>query len=198
VTFSERFSATANNGFQSLFLTVIVSWSHCAGSFSSASLKRFSAASSESTISSASSGHASMHFGSPWQRSHAMAVPVSQLMVIPPCSQACTHQSQPLHFLSSRISKPVSADCEIAFSGQALTHLASSHARHDSAKLKSGAIRTTRILDFIGFQRPSPFSSVQAYSQIPQPMHLPGSTDTNFLFCSVLADCIFESDLFVV
>jgi hypothetical protein len=35
----------------------------------------------------------------------------------------------------------------------------------------------------------SPFSSVQAYSQIPQPVHLPGSTNTNFL-CSVLADCI--------
>ena len=192
MTFSERFSATANKGFQSLFLTVIVSWSHWAGSFSSAPLKSFSAASSESTISSASSGQASLHFGSPWQRSHAMAFPVSQLMVIPPCSQACTHQSQPLHFFSSMSSKPVSSDCDSAFSGHALTHRASLQARHESAKLKSGAMRTTRILDFIGFQMPSPFSSVQAYSQIPQPMHLPGSTDTNFLFCSVLADCILN------
>jgi len=192
VTFSDRFSATANNGFQSLFLTVVVSWSHCDGSFSSASLKSFSAASSESTISSASSGHASTHFGSPWQRSHAMDFPVSQLMVIPPCSQACTHQSQPLHFFSFMISKPVSSDCERAFSGHALTHLASLHARQDSAKLKSGAMRTTRILDRIGFHIDSPFSTVQAYSQIPQPMHFPGSTDTNFLFCSVLADCIFN------
>lgn len=190
MTFSERFSATANNGFQSLFLTVIVSCSVCAGSLSSASLKSFSAASSESTISSASSGHDSMHFGSPWQRSHAMAFPVSESIVIPPCSQACTHQSQPLHFLSSMISKPVLSDCESAFSGHALTHLASLHPRHDSAKLKSGAMRTTRILDRIGFQMPSPFSSVQAYSQIPHPIHLPGSTETNFL-CWILADCIF-------
>jgi hypothetical protein len=36
---------------------------------------------------------------------------------------------------------------------------------------------------------------VQAYSQIPQPVHLPGSTYTNFL-CSVLADCIFVTKPF--
>jgi hypothetical protein len=29
---------------------------------------------------------------------------------------------------------------------------------------------------------------VQAYSQIPHPIHLLGSTEMNFLFCSVLAD----------
>ena len=39
----------------------------------------------------------------------------------------------------------------------------------------------TRILDFNGFPRDSPFSSAQAYSQIPQPVHLLGSTETNFL-----------------
>jgi len=77
VTFSERFSASARSGFQSLFLTVVINCSVCAGSFSSASVNRFSVASSESTISSASSGHASLHLGSPWQRSHAIALPVS-------------------------------------------------------------------------------------------------------------------------
>jgi hypothetical protein len=189
VTFSDRFSAAAKSGFQSLFLTMVVNCSVCAGSFCSVSLKRFSASSSESISSSASSGHASMHFGSPWQRSHAMAFPVSVWMVIPPYSQACTHQSQPLHFFSSMISMPVFSDCERAFSGQAFTHLASSHARQVNAKLKSGVMRTTRILERIGFQMASPFSSVHAYSQIPHPVHLLGSTDTNFL-CWVLADCI--------
>ena len=86
--FSERFSALARSGFQSLLLTVAVSFSVCAGRFVSASLKRFSAASSESTISNASSGQDSTHFGSPSQRLHAMAFPVSECMVIPPCSQA--------------------------------------------------------------------------------------------------------------
>lgn len=181
VIFSDRFSAAAKRGFQSLFLTAVVNCSVCAGSFFSASLKRFSAASSESTISKASSGHASTHFGSPSQRLHAMAFPVPEWMVIPPCSQACTHQSQPLHLLSSMISKPVLSDCESARSGHAFTHLASLHPRQVNAKLKTGAIWTTRILERIGFQLPSSFSTVQAYSQIPQPMHLPGSTETNFL-----------------
>ena len=180
MTFSERFSAAARRGFQSLFLTIIVNCSVAAGSLSSASLNSFSAASSESTISSASSGHASLHLGSPWQRSHAMALPVSVWMVIPPCSQACTHQSQPVHFLSSIISNPLS-DCKRAFSGHAFTHLASLHARQESAKFMSGVMRTTRILERIGFQKASPFSIVQAYSQIPQPVHLLGSTATNFL-----------------
>ena len=196
MTFSERFSAAASSGFQSLFLTVVVSSSVFAGSWSSASLKRFSAASSESTRSSASSGHASLHFGSPWQRSHAIALPVSPWIVIPPCSQACTHQSQPLHRFSSMIRSPVFSACERAFSGHAFTHLASSHARHVRAKLMSGVMRTTRILERIGFQMVSPFSSVQAYSQIPQPVHLLGSTDMNFL-CGFLAD-IFSVTTFEV
>src|ERR1035437_797560 len=102
-------------------------------------------------------------------------------MVIPPCSQACTHQSQPLHLFSSMISKPVASAWEIACSGHAFTHRASLHPRQVKAKLKTGAMRTTLILDRIGFQLLSPFSTVQAYSQIPQPMHLQGSTETNFL-----------------
>jgi hypothetical protein len=59
--------------------------------------------------------------------------------------------------------------------------LASSQNRQASAKLNMGVMRTTRILDLMGFQMLSPFSSVQAYSQIPHPVHLLGSTETNFL-----------------
>ncbi len=188
VTFSDLFSATASSGFQSLFLAKVDNCSHCIGSFISASLNRLSAASSDSTISKASSGHASLHLGSPSQRLHAMAFPESGLIVIPPCSQAWTHQSHPLHALSSIISKPVSSACVIARSGHALTHLASLHPRQERAKLKTGVMRTTRILERIGFQVASPFSMVQAYSQIPHPIHLLGSTEMNFLFCSVLAD----------
>jgi hypothetical protein len=33
----------------------------------------------------------------------------------------------------------------------------------------------------MGFQIVSPFSKVHAYSQIPQPVHLLGSTEMNFL-----------------
>ena len=50
-------------------------------------------------------------------------------------------------------------------------------------------MRTVRIRDRNGFETASPFSSVQAYSQIPQPVHLLGSTETNFLsvnFCCVI------------
>ena len=184
---SERCSAEASIGFQSFFLTVAVNRSVCSGSFESASLKRLSAASSDSTISRASSGHASMHFGSPSQRLHAIALPVSAWMVIPPCGQACTHQSQPLHFLSFMTSRLLTSLWVIARSGHALTHLASTHPRQVNAKLNTGAMRTTRIRERIGFQLPSPFSVVQAYSHIPQPMHLLGSTETNFLG-KVLAD----------
>jgi hypothetical protein len=74
----------------------------------------------------------------------------------------------------------VLSSCEIAFSGQAFTHLASWHARHDSAKLNIGVMRTTRILDRNGLC--SFFSWLQANSQIPQPVHLLGSTETNFLW----------------
>jgi hypothetical protein len=56
-------------------------------------------------------------------------------------------------------------------------------------------MRTTRILERMGFQIASPFSSVHEYSQIPQPVHLLGSTETNFL-CSDLADCILVTKPF--
>ena len=77
-------SASASSGFQSLFLTVLVKRSISAGSFPRASLNRVSASSSVHTSSKASSGQNSTHFGSPSQRSHASAMPVSELMVIPP------------------------------------------------------------------------------------------------------------------
>ena len=90
------------------------------------------------------------------------------------------HQSQPLHCFSFTINMPVFSDWTRAFSGQAFTHGASSQKRQVSAKFTSGIIRIMRILDLNGLPV-SPFSSVQAYSQIPQPVHLPGSTLTNFL-----------------
>src|SRR3989304_4633817 len=102
-------------------------------------------------------------------------------MTIPPCGQAWTHQSQPLHCFSLSMSMPVFSDWTMAFSGQAFTHWASSQNLQARAKLNSGVMRMTRILDFNGFPRDSPFSSAQAYSQIPQPVHLLGSTETNFL-----------------
>jgi hypothetical protein len=76
----------------------------------------------------------------------------------------------------------VFSDCVNAFSGQALTHLASSQALHASAKLKTGFILTMRILDLRGVD--SRFSWMQANSQIPQPVHFKGSTETNFLWAS--------------
>ena len=84
LTLIDLSSASASSGFQSLFLTVLVKLSHSAGSFSNASLKRFSASSSVHTSSKASSGQNSTHFGSPPQRSHISAMPVSELMAIPP------------------------------------------------------------------------------------------------------------------
>jgi len=98
------------------------------------------------------------------------------------------HQSQPLHFFSLIIKMPVFSDCTKAFSGQAVTHLASSQNRHVRAKLKSGVMRTTRILDLMGLQIASPFSRVHAYSQMPQPVHLLGSTETNFLDSNLAGD----------
>ena len=85
--------------------------------------------------------------------------------------------------------KPVSLDWRRASLGQAFTHGASSQNLQARAKLNSGVMRMTRILDFNGFPRDSPFSSAQAYSQIPQPVHLLGSTETNFLD-SNFAGCI--------
>ena len=148
-------------------------------------LKRCSASSSVHTSSMASSGHASMHFGSPLQRSHAMAMPVSGWMTMPPCGQAWTHQSQPLHFLSFIMSMPVFSCWVRAFSGQAVMHLASSQARHVRAKLKRGIMWTVRMRERSGLVG-SFFSMVQAYSHMPHPVHLLGSTLTNFLsanFC---------------
>ena len=91
------------------------------------------------------------------------------------------HQSQPLHFFSLTIMMPVCSDCDRAFSGHAVTHLASSQERQDRAKLNMGVMRTTRIRERIGFMLSSSFSRAQAYSHIPQPVHLLGSTETNFL-----------------
>ena len=76
---------------------------------------------------------------------------------------------------------PVFSACAKAFSGQAFTHWASLQDRQARAKLKRGIIRITRIRAPTGFPRVSPFSTAQVYSQIPQPVHLPGSTETNFL-----------------
>jgi hypothetical protein len=181
LTFIDLSSASARSGFQSLFLTVFVKRSVSSGSFSRASLKRFSASSSVHTSSRASSGQNSTHFGSPLQRSQVTALPVSGCMVIPPCGQAWMHQSQPLHCFSFTIMMPVSSAWDSASSGHAVTHLASSQNLQARAKLKRGFMRTTRIRESIGFRLFSSFSSVQAYSQIPQPVHLFGLTETNFL-----------------
>ncbi len=182
MTFSERFSASASTGFQSLFLTMLAMRSVSCGRLLMVSLTRFSASSSVATSSNASSGQNSTHWGSPLQRSQATAKPESLWMDIPPCGQACTHQSQPLHFLSLTMIMPVFSPWLRAFSGHAVTHLASSHMRHASATLKRGFMRTTRILLRRGVDEISPFSWLQAYSQIPQPVHLDGSTETNFLW----------------
>jgi len=181
LTFMDLSSASASSGFQSLFLTVLVKRSVSAGSFSRASLKRFSASSSVHTRSKASSGQNSTHFGSPSQRSHATAMPVSEWIVMPPCGQAWMHQSQPLHFFSLTMIMPVCSDWVRAFSGQAVTHLASSQNLQARAKLNMGVMRTTRMRERIGFMVSFSFSRAQAYSQIPQPVHLLGSTETNFL-----------------
>jgi len=71
-----RCSEVASSGCHSLFLICVVSFSVIAGRFSSASLKRLSATSSEWTISNASSGQISTHLGSPSHRLHAIAFPV--------------------------------------------------------------------------------------------------------------------------
>ena len=99
---------------------------------------------------------------------------------MPPCGQACTHQSQPLQFFSSIIIMPVCSDWVRAFSGQAVTHLASSQNLQARAKLNMGVMRTIRIRALSGLIL-FPFSRAQVYSQIPQPVHLLGLTETNFL-----------------
>ena len=87
---------------------------------------------------------------------------------------------------------PVFSACANAFSGQAFTHGASSQALQARAKLKNGVMRITRILEHMGFPRGSSFSVEHAYSQIPQPVHLLGSTETNFL------DSNFAGDIVVI
>jgi len=77
VTVIDLFSASASSGFQSLFLTVLVKRSVSAGSFPIASVNLFSASSSVLTTSRASSGQNSTHWGSPSQRSQAMAMRLS-------------------------------------------------------------------------------------------------------------------------
>jgi hypothetical protein len=84
----------------------------------------------------------------------------------------------------------VASDWVKASSGHASTHFASSQNLQASAKLKRGDIRTTRILERIGFQAFSPFSKVQAYSQIPQPVHFEGATETNFLDLNLDGDIL--------
>ena len=78
LTFMALFSASANKEFHSLFLTIVAKRSVSAGSFSKATLNLLSASSSLQTRSRASSGQNSTHLGSPSQRSHATALPVSE------------------------------------------------------------------------------------------------------------------------
>jgi len=186
--FLALFSASASMLVQSLFLTMLVSLSVSAGNFSRAALHFFSVASSSDTSSNASSGQNSMHFGSPSQRSQVIAMRLSGSSVMPPCGHAWMHQSQPLHLRSLRIRRPLVSDWVKAFSGQAFTHGASLQNLHVMAALSNGVKRRTRILDFNGFHC-SHFSRVHAYSQMPQPVHLPGSTETYFLELD-LAVCI--------
>jgi len=85
---------------------------------------------------------------------------------------------------------PVFSDCARAFSGQAFTHWASSQALQARAKLNNGVMRMTRILERMGFPRDSSFSVAHVYSQIPQPVHLLGSTETNFLDSNFAGDIV--------
>ena len=59
-----------------------------------------------------------------------------------------------------------------------------------------GVMRTTRIRERMGFRVFSSFSRAQAYSQIPQPVHLLGSTETNFLEGNFDAGIIVYQSLF--
>jgi hypothetical protein len=104
------------------------------------------------------------------------------------------------------MSKPVFSAWVMAFSVHAFAHGASLQNRQLIVVLSMDVRRITRILDFRGSQR-SFFSCVQAYSQMPQPVHLLGSTDTNFrefslVVCIVIAaresGCLVSSFGFVV
>jgi hypothetical protein len=94
----------------------------------------------------------------------------------------------------------------MAFSVQAFAHGASLQNRQLIVVLSMDVRRITRILDFRGSKR-SFSSCVHAYSQMPQPVHLLGSTDTNFresslAVCIVVTvcewDCLVSSFGFVV
>jgi hypothetical protein len=63
---------------------------------------------------------------------------------------------------------------------QAFTQGAFSQNLQVIVAFRNAVNRMTRILEANGFQVPH-FSRVQAYSQIPQPVHLLGSTETNLL-----------------
>jgi hypothetical protein len=82
------------------------------------------------------SGQSSTHFGVPLQVSQMIAFRVFGCNVIAPYSQACIHHPQPLHFSSSTRIVPVSFDCIMAFSGQAVMHDASLQALQVTAVLK--------------------------------------------------------------
>ena len=58
--------------------------------------------------------------------------------------------------------------------------MASSQNLQARAKLNMGVMRTIRIRALSGLIL-FPFSRAQVYSQIPQPVHLLGLTETNFL-----------------
>jgi hypothetical protein len=94
----------------------------------------------------------------------------------------------------------------MAFSVQAFAHGASLQNRQLMVVLSMDVRRITRILDFRGSQLWF-FSCVHAYSQMPQPVHLLGSTETNFrvsglAVCIVVTvcewDCLVSSFGFVV
>jgi hypothetical protein len=84
----------------------------------------------------APSGQAGMHLGAPPQVSQTIALCLLGCSVMAPYLQASMHQSQPLHFCSSTTIVPVSLDCVMAVSGQAVTHGALRHALQVTAVLK--------------------------------------------------------------
>ena len=84
VVFLALFSASDIMLVHCLFFTVSVIFSACDGIFSSAAFHFFSTVSSSDTSSRASSGQESRQWGSPSQRSQAMATRVSGSRISPP------------------------------------------------------------------------------------------------------------------
>jgi len=78
-----------------------------------------------------------------------------------------------------------------------MTHGAFSQNLQVMTALKKGIRRTTLILDLRGFQKASPFSKAQTYSQVPQPVHLLGCAATNFLPVSFAGCTVFTVDHWV-